>query len=412
MKRYGLCCCFLFLALGLQAQNLNDNLLLYYPLNGDATDASGNDRDGTPVNILAAEDRFGDPIGAVAFPDSAFIDLPEEPALEPLAPVTISFWVYPENPVTEETIILTTDSGSDAAFGVFFTIDPNDQTLNFNYGDNCLSASTPPCNVSFQGTTSLALNTWTHVVGVLEGSRNLTLYLNGCVEEGVLRGSPELPIEYSDQPGTLGRGRNESDNTTFFDGRIDDFYYWDRALDAGEVAQLFDNFNLPELLAQGDTTACDGGTVALNANDSLFTDLVWSTGETTATIEVQDSGAYVVSALFDACLLVMDTAVVGFEFCPCDIQFPNAFTPNGDNVNESFGVLRTEESCFFETFELRIYNRWGDEIFNGSLEERWDGTIDGEPAPIDIYVYVAQYTVLRDGEAVTEMQSGDLSLVR
>jgi len=68
------------------------------------------------------------------------------------------------------------------------------------------------------------------------------------------------------------------------------------------------------------------------------------------------------------------------------LYVPNVFTPNGDGTNEVFGLpwLALEPS-----FSLRIFNRWGQEVFasNDALDQ-WDGTVDGGAAPDGVYAYV------------------------
>ncbi|MFN3875881.1 MAG: gliding motility-associated C-terminal domain-containing protein, partial [Flavobacteriales bacterium] len=67
---------------------------------------------------------------------------------------------------------------------------------------------------------------------------------------------------------------------------------------------------------------------------------------------------------------------------PFALWVPNAFTPDGDGLNDAFSavtsVLRPAE------FELAVFDRWGRTIFIGrSPDERWDG--DG--APIGLYAW-------------------------
>ncbi len=70
------------------------------------------------------------------------------------------------------------------------------------------------------------------------------------------------------------------------------------------------------------------------------------------------------------------------------IYIPNAFTPNGDGDNDLFNA----KSEILEKFELLVYNRWGNLIFKtNSLNNSWDGTIDGEPQGQDVYVYKLSY---------------------
>jgi len=77
-----------------------------------------------------------------------------------------------------------------------------------------------------------------------------------------------------------------------------------------------------------------------------------------------------------------------YEFVIVDsiqILLPNAFTPNGDGVNDVFkGVLRN-----FATFEFLIYDRWGSLVFTANTETfGWDGTQNGEALPPGIYPYI------------------------
>ncbi len=61
---------------------------------------------------------------------------------------------------------------------------------------------------------------------------------------------------------------------------------------------------------------------------------------------------------------------------PCTINIPNVFTPNGDNVNDEFKI----ELCDSTNFNLIIYNRWGNIIFESSKSQAaWNGrTTSGE----------------------------------
>lgn len=69
---------------------------------------------------------------------------------------------------------------------------------------------------------------------------------------------------------------------------------------------------------------------------------------------------------------------------PAQIHFPNAFTPDGDGINEVFGPV----SHMVSTYEMTIFDRWGEQIFASSDEEPvWDGKVNGNMAPTGVYVY-------------------------
>ncbi len=66
------------------------------------------------------------------------------------------------------------------------------------------------------------------------------------------------------------------------------------------------------------------------------------------------------------------------------VYLPDAFSPNGDKINDIFHV----EGSFIDTFRMVIMNRWGNAVFESTNPKiGWDGTIDGQPAPEDTYSY-------------------------
>jgi len=79
------------------------------------------------------------------------------------------------------------------------------------------------------------------------------------------------------------------------------------------------------------------------------------------------------------------------------VFIPNAFTPNnfGESFNERFYVVADG----FETFEITIFNRWGEEMYYSTdIEEGWDGKYKGNEAQQDVYVYVVRVTSLAGKE--------------
>ncbi|MBS1625830.1 MAG: gliding motility-associated C-terminal domain-containing protein [Bacteroidetes bacterium] len=64
---------------------------------------------------------------------------------------------------------------------------------------------------------------------------------------------------------------------------------------------------------------------------------------------------------------------------------PNAFSPNGDGVND---IYRIYSSYDFASYKLMIFDRWGEKVFESDNEARgWDGRYRGEELPTGVYVY-------------------------
>jgi gliding motility-associated-like protein len=87
------------------------------------------------------------------------------------------------------------------------------------------------------------------------------------------------------------------------------------------------------------------------------------------------------------------------------VQFPNAFTPNGDGLNDTFGPI-ISGNAGIRTF--LVYNRWGDVVYRYSdTNTTWDGIWDGANQPADTYTYFISLN-MPDGSVQT--YSGTLSL--
>lgn len=67
--------------------------------------------------------------------------------------------------------------------------------------------------------------------------------------------------------------------------------------------------------------------------------------------------------------------------------YPTAFSPNGDGLNDTFGVT----ARFIDKFHLQVFNRWGELIYySENPDERWDGTHKGVTVPTGTYALVIQ----------------------
>jgi gliding motility-associated-like protein len=68
------------------------------------------------------------------------------------------------------------------------------------------------------------------------------------------------------------------------------------------------------------------------------------------------------------------------------LAMPNAFSPNGDGIND---VFRIPPGTTLQLDEFVIFNRWGNKIFSThDITRGWDGTVSGQPAPAGAYIYV------------------------
>ncbi len=86
---------------------------------------------------------------------------------------------------------------------------------------------------------------------------------------------------------------------------------------------------------------------------------------------------------------------------------PNAFSPNRDGRNDHLCV---PENLCVTSFDLKIYDRWGEKVFEtNSIMNCWDGEYKGQALNTAVFVYYYQAT-LANGETFT--QKGNISLIR
>jgi len=157
-----------------------------------------------------------------------------------------------------------------------------------------------------------------------------------------------------------------------------------------------------------DTLLCPGESIELNAGNP-GNEYLWSNGMTTQSVVITPSETMLVSVdvnnmgcnTIDELLITMN----------CSMIFPNAFTPNGDGINDYF----MPHLINMKIYDFFIYNRWGQLVFAStdnsadSAPKGWDGTFHNEKAPIASYVYYAQGFDIKDQPVKT---MGTFTLLR
>jgi gliding motility-associated-like protein len=88
---------------------------------------------------------------------------------------------------------------------------------------------------------------------------------------------------------------------------------------------------------------------------------------------------------------------------PLHLYIPSAFSPNGDGINDTFGV----KGEGIKNYHLLVYNRWGELLFESTNpKQQWDGKFDGQRVEQGTYVY--QLYALGEGN---KGKSGSVTLI-
>lgn len=168
--------------------------------------------------------------------------------------------------------------------------------------------------------------------------------------------------------------------------------------------------SLPIVYLGPDTTLClQGDPIILKnlaTNNVPITKYKWSTGDTTSSLTVVHPGIYSLTAYDDDCYTTESVNVQ--KDCYTDI--PNAFTPNGDGINDYF-FPRQYLTNGVSSFTLSIYNRWGEKVFETSNTNGrgWDGKFNGVAQPDGVYIYQINLTY-KNGRS--DKYSGNITLIR
>lgn len=104
------------------------------------------------------------------------------------------------------------------------------------------------------------------------------------------------------------------------------------------------------------------------------------------------------------CIASDELTVTVIPYC---IKPMNAFTPNGDGVNDRW--LITNGNCLSQA-KAQVFNRYGAKVFESAdYKNTWEGTYEGKPLPDGTYYYVIAYTLLNGR---TEYLKGNVTILR
>lgn len=142
--------------------------------------------------------------------------------------------------------------------------------------------------------------------------------------------------------------------------------------------------------------------ITFSDQSSGATQWLWDFGdfntsqETNPIHQYTDTGTYIIEQRvyndFGCSDTVFHTVIIDPEFI---FYIPNAFTPNNDGKNETF----TGYGFGFKDFVMRIYNRWGEQVFTSEdYSQPWNGKENniGLPQKQDVYVYFISVRTLTD----------------
>jgi gliding motility-associated-like protein len=169
---------------------------------------------------------------------------------------------------------------------------------------------------------------------------------------------------------------------------------------------IFINYKLKPAFTLGvDFGICEGMTVTLKPifQNAQIANYLWENGSIDSVSVIRLPDIYWLQ-LTNSCGSKIDSIVISKG--TCQVYVPNAFTPNGDGLNEVFRAGFGENVI---NFKMEVYNRWGQKIFvSDNIKKGWDGRLNGKMQPQGVYIWMIEYS------STTEMEKrmkGTVTLV-
>jgi len=251
--------------------DLTEGLVGYWPLDGDALDASGNGNDGVIMgNVTPTTDRFGTKDSAMNFPGntSDYIDLGQPPMLLIKGAMTVAAWVRADTLNQTGRVIAKQGPSSARSWGINLELDGYARfDVGINPTDRVRSDSEP---------LSFGPDEWFHMTGVFRPGEAVELYING---ELVNSEPTTMTTQWIENGLPVNIGRRPSPGTPW-QGDIDEVQMYNIALAPAEIQSLMSGRLLAFPKARGPSPA-DG---ALHVD--TWVNLSWSPGDSAVSHDV------------------------------------------------------------------------------------------------------------------------------
>lgn len=169
----------------------------------------------------------------------------------------------------------------------------------------------------------------------------------------------------------------------------------------------------PVVSAGPDKTIVEGASVQLDGSAANVTSILWSPAATltnpnslTPIAQPVTTTTYTMTVgNSDGCTSTDEVVITVIPYC---IKVMNAFTPNGDGINDLWRV--TDGNACTNQVNVKVFNRYGAVVYeNANYENNWDGKYKGKPVPDGTYYFVVQYRLI---SGKTVFAKGDVTILR
>jgi gliding motility-associated-like protein len=263
---------------------------------------------------------------------------------------------------------------------------------------------------------------WYHIVIVRKGKKT-TLYVNGKEEGSIDAPGTDTQRVFIGNNQPLIVGSSDCSLDSDFSGFIDEIRIYNRAINRDEVKALY---LLPDAIDNGiistgikDTTIFLGNSVQAFITNTCADKFKWSPSQgvsddtiATPVLTPTQTTTYKLTFFFSNhfCnatdslrITVIDPATLDCR----DIMLPTAFTPNGDGLNDGFGI--SNPFLVGELLSFEIFDRWGSRVFATTDPlSKWDGSFKGQPVNAGVFLYKIRFRC----KGVEDVKTGSVTVLR
>jgi gliding motility-associated-like protein len=248
-------------------------------------------------------------------------------------------------------------------------------------------------------------NCWNHVV-ITRANKRTRLYANGeFLTQKIASGNERVDLE--DDDNILKLGASDCPNDFHFDGWLDEVDFFQNAMSADQVRAAY---LAPEKIGNGkfslgvkDTTIFLGGSVeGFITSKCPDVDIDWTPTTGIPSGQEDDTNPILSPAMTTVYYATFSDAFCSTEdsllitvIDPNDLDctelfLPTAFTPNGDDLNDVFGI--SNAVVMTELYSFEIFDRWGNIVFaTDQTNVQWDGLYQGSRVNSNTFVYKIAY---------------------
>jgi len=396
----------MLLVLGLSAQT-TDGLEAYYDFN----DSTANDQILGDVGLIIGDSQFVCGVDGVGLllngTNSHVLLLGSINNQFENDDFTLGFFINPVSTASNQTIFSKkVGCNDDNAFAVRYL--PGSNTIVAELSE------TPSKKTVVTGIMDFD-KCWQQVTIVRNGG-TVRLYINGILKDTK---SAISRIDLSNErPLSIAEGDCVGVTDSRFGGALDEVRLYDRALSEKEVEGLYEPL-IPDNIITEDTTLFLGNDVQLNVGNTCVDEVSWMPADFLDDASLEEPLSSPTSSIVYHVQFIDDVlACTAFDSIritvidPADLDcgkvfMPNAFTPNNDGRNDTYGI--SNPYAVSELISFEILDRWGGRVFMTTNPfEQWNGSFKGKEMNSGVLLYRVVFRC--EGEELVDV--GSLSIIR